>query len=109
MPMDGNRTHLYQSASDFYTLQGSGVMKLTPSAAIEVCHKAMAHNLVVMRVEGGIWHNPGFEARYDCIWDGIDPPTTVDEAEANNMRAAHFIKEESAVHDAFIITMGTAG
>ncbi|WP_321924970.1 colicin immunity protein [Paraburkholderia guartelaensis] len=79
-------------------------MKLTTEAANDVCKKAAAHGLLVARIEGGIWHAPGFEARVDCIWDGEDPPTTSNAAIENNRRAAAFICEESGEHDTFILT-----
>lgn len=95
----------YDSADDFFNLEGSVCMKLTREAAIQVCLEAIKHNQLVMRIEGGIRHFPNlFEARLDCIWDGKDPPIDKDSARGNNLRAADFIREEDAIHDAFIIT-----
>lgn len=102
--MKVDRARLYDSSIDFFELNGSVVMKLTPNAAQEVCNKALEHGLVVVRIEGGIWHNPGFEARLDCIWDGVDPPVSETEAAINNARALEMIREEIEVHDVFIIT-----
>ena len=102
--MKGNRSKLYNSSDDFFELEGNAVMKLTSNAAQEACKRAIEYNVVVVRVEGGIWHNPGFEARLDCIWDGIDPPIAKSEAVVNNSKALKFIIEESNLHDAFIIT-----
>jgi hypothetical protein len=99
-----DRKKLYSSAKDFFIFKGSIVMKLTPDAAIDVCECAVESGLVIARIEGGIWHFPGFEARLDCIWDGVSPPVDFDVAERNNIAAANFIREERAVHDAFIIT-----
>lgn len=99
-----DRTKLYSSAMDFFTLKGSVVMKLTPDAARDVCEHAVESGFVIARVEGGIWHFPGFEARLDCIWDGVSPPVDFYGARRNNIAAADFIREERAVHDAFIIT-----
>ena len=79
-------------------------MKLSADAAIEVCLVAADHGLVVARIEGGIWHHPGFEARVDCIWDGSDPPISPSGAVSNNKRAASFIAEERSEHDSFVIT-----
>lgn len=102
--MEFERDKLYDIAEDFFSAQGSGVMKLSPEAAITVCLTASMRGFVVARVEGGIWHNPGFEARLDCIWDGADPPMDVATANRNNLDAAEFIREESKVHSIFIIT-----
>lgn len=79
-------------------------MKLSADAAIAVCERAVQHGLVGARIEGGIWHSPGFEARLDCIWDGVDPPVDVGAAEQNNLAAAEFIRSESQMHDAFDVT-----
>ncbi|RKP43277.1 colicin immunity protein [Trinickia fusca] len=94
----------YEEAEDFFALQGSIVMKLTTEAAIGVCEQAAQRGLLVSRIEGGIWHNPGFEARIDCIWDGGDPPLDVQAAHENNLAAIEFIRSELPEHDAFIIT-----
>ncbi|PAJ79862.1 hypothetical protein CJO71_16300 [Burkholderia ubonensis] len=45
-----------------------------------------------------------FEARVDCIWDGIDPPVDVQPSEKNNLAAIQFIRAERARHDVFILT-----
>ncbi|MDY7787563.1 colicin immunity protein [Burkholderia ubonensis] len=94
----------YDSPADFFALNGSIVMKLTADAAIAVCEQAAERGRVIARVEGGIWHSPGFEARVDCIWDGIDPPVDVQPSEKNNLAAIQFIRAERARHDVFILT-----
>ncbi|MEB2502301.1 colicin immunity protein [Burkholderia anthinoferrum] len=102
MNIDHHR--VYDSSNDFFSLAGSIVMKLTAEAAIAVCEQAAKHGVVVARIEGGIWRNPGFEARVDCIWDGADPPIDLDTAQRNNKRAAEFIRSESPPHDVFLVT-----
>jgi len=77
----------FDSPNDFFELGGSVVMKLSADAAIAVCERAAQHGLVVVRVEGGIWHSPGFEARLDCIWDGADPPVVFDIAKKQSGRS----------------------
>jgi Colicin-E5 Imm protein len=94
----------YDSADDFFSLGGNILMKLSREAAIAVCSKAASQNLLITRIEGGIWHSPGFEARVDCIWDGLDPPVTPKQAEHNNNNAIIFIRHESTIHDTFVIT-----
>lgn len=94
----------YDSSDDFFNLGGSVVMKVSADAAVAVCERAAQHGLVVARIEGGIWHAPGFEARLDCIWDGVDPPVDQRTAEQNNRVAAEFVRTEQAVHDVFVIT-----
>jgi hypothetical protein len=103
---DGLMDHkrLYDSASHYFDLDGDAVMKLTPKAAVDVCLAAAERGLVIVRIEGGFWHSPGFEARLDCIWDGADPPLDLSRAMINNARAAEFVQSEQQKHDAFIIT-----
>jgi hypothetical protein len=94
----------YDSSDDFFSLGGSVVMKLSVDAAIAVCERATQRGLVIARIEGGIWHFPGFEARLDCIWDGVEPPVEIVAAEQNNLAAAEFIRSESEGHDVFVVT-----
>jgi Colicin-E5 Imm protein len=98
------RNQLYGSSRDYFDLNGMAVMYLAPDAAIGVCAEAAQRGLVVVRIEGGRWHAPGFEARVDCIWDGADPPLDLTRAATNNARAADFIRRERAMHGAFVIT-----
>ncbi|MYM90340.1 colicin immunity protein [Rugamonas sp. FT82W] len=102
--MNTPRDVLFESAADFYLLEGSVWMRLSPTAAVEVCLSAAKNGKVVARIEGGIWHAPGFEARHDCIWDGLDPPISEADAHLNNLSAADFIREEMTMHTAFILT-----
>lgn len=102
--MQGEINKLYDRAELFFANQGSGVMKLTPDAAIRVSLAAAKNGLLIARVEGGIWHDPGFEARLDCIWDGASPPIDEVGADQNNTDAADFIREESHRHNAFVLT-----
>ncbi|WP_353847974.1 hypothetical protein [Burkholderia sp.] len=51
-----------------------------------------------------MWHNPQFEARIDCIWDGADPSIGRQAAHENNLKAIELIREDLFVHGAFIIT-----
>lgn len=97
-----DRLRRYDDWMDFFRLDGSVVMRLTRAAAIEVSARAASRYRVISRVEGGVWRNPYFEARGDCIWDGIDPPTSVEAAEQNNVAAQHFIRDAEA--DVFILT-----
>ena len=95
----------YDNAKDFFTLHGNIRMFLMPEAAIEVCRLCIDKGLVVGRVEGGIWHHPGFEARLDSIWDGEYFTTDPEVIQKNNLRAIENIKEEMKLHDVFIITI----
>jgi hypothetical protein len=94
----------YTSANDFFDLNGNIVMWLTREAAIEVCLVAIERDLLVMKIEGGFWLNPYFEARVDCIWDGYNPPNSRQRTIENNFDAAQFIRDEPPEHDLFVIT-----
>ena len=95
----------YESADNFFALNGSVVMKMTVAAAISVCEQAISHGLVVSRIEGGILHNPGFEARLDCIWDEADSSVDKVSAEKSNRSAAVFLKSEIFQYDTFVISV----
>jgi hypothetical protein len=99
-----DRAHLYSSHTDFFALGGSVVMRLSPEAAKHVCLNAATNGLVVARIEGGFWLNPGFESRLDCIWDGADPPLSQTAAHSNNLQAAAFIEAKAPEHSVFILT-----
>jgi hypothetical protein len=94
----------YDSSTHFFTLEGNCTMKLTAKAARAVCNEANAYRLIVFRVEGGIWHQSGFEARLDCIWDGSVPPLGELAAGENNRLAEQFVVDEQAEHDTFIVS-----
>jgi hypothetical protein len=99
------KDRLFDSPQDFFELKGSVGMRLTPEAAKKVCEQALGHDLLVVRVEGGIWHNPGFEVRLDSLWDGPIPPVPEAEAQIINLRAAEFIcEEQQRGHDVFLVT-----
>lgn len=79
-------------------------MKFSREAAVSLCRMAAASGCVVARIEGGVWHDPGFEARLDSIWDGAEPPISLVGAAANNDRAAEHISGERLDYDTFVIT-----
>jgi hypothetical protein len=103
--MEFDRRKLYDTAEDFFKLGGNAAMILTPTAAIKVCLSASTRGLLVARIEGGLWHHPGFEARLDCIWDGVDPPVDSVTSTRNDFAAAEFVREESSMHDCFVVTV----
>ena len=102
--MKFNKAIVYTSSNDFFELDGSVSMKLDAYAAQNVCIEAIKYELVVVKIEGGIWHTPWFEARLDCIWNGIDPPISKSKAIINNAKALDMIYKESEC-DTFIITV----
>lgn len=95
---------IYDDADEYFAHQGVSSMRLTRGAAQHVCERALAYGLLIVRIEGGIWRNPDFEARLDCIWDGLDPPVSVELANENNGRAFAFIVSCATIHDVFVIT-----
>jgi hypothetical protein len=95
---------LYDSPDAFFDLNGSVNMRLSPRAAMQVCAEAARKGFLIARVEGGIWHAPGFEFRLDCIWDGHDPPLDQEQASGNNQEAAQFIASQALSHSVFILT-----
>jgi hypothetical protein len=102
--MSFERNRLFDDPDTYFDMHGSALMKMTATAAQAVCNMAAQYGLIVVRIKGGIWHNLGFEARTDFIWDGDDPPIEISIAEINNKSASDFVKNEQLQHDAFIIT-----
>ena len=98
------RNRLYDAARYFFDAAEPSAMYLSSDAAIAVCEEASSRGFVVSRIEGGVWRNPGFESRLDCIWDGADPPINVSNAEGNNAQAIDFIEKKRNDHNAFVIT-----
>ncbi|MEJ5082330.1 colicin immunity protein [Ochrobactrum sp. MYb379] len=80
-------------------------MRLSRTAAMSVCRLATDRSFHVLRVEGGIWHSPGFEARVDSIWDSKYGNLNNDIIMTNNESAVEFIKNESFDINSFIITV----
>jgi hypothetical protein len=99
-----DRQKLYDRVEDFFDLDGNAGMKLSRQAAIALCSAATRKALVVVKIEGGIWHDSQFEARLDAIWEGLDPPMSEKQASHNNMNAATFIKSAADIDNAFILT-----
>lgn len=105
--MKYDRIMRYTNYEDYFHLDGDSCMLFTAQAAIQLCTHAAEKNVIIWRVEGGIWHNPGFELRHDCIWDGSDNQMTLEEAHQNNLQALAFIEEEKEEHDTFVFTTRT--
>lgn len=97
-----DRNKLYIEAESFFSLSGSNVMKISSNAAAHVCEKAESEGVVITRIEGGIWHSPGFESRLDCIWDRN--PSLCRTPSLTNEKARNFIVEESDEHNVFILS-----
>lgn len=99
-----DRSRLYDISDDFFALQGSAIMKLTAQAAKDVCLQAIDYGILIGKIEGGFWRASRFEARLDCIWDGVSAPVSLEEARHQNLKAAAFVDSWAIQHNAFIIT-----
>lgn len=86
-----DKSKLYTSIHDFFILGGDVNMRLSRETAIELCESAIDYDILIWKIEGGIFHNPKFEARLDAIWDGVDPPISKEEAIENNNFAVKFL------------------
>lgn len=103
---------LHEEKPNFFTEPGRNGYRLSPAVAIEVCEDATKEGFLILGVEGGLWHNPGFGSRLDSLWGKTDLPVTSEEAESLNKEAARFIEKESnriapgtdRKHDVFILT-----
>lgn len=84
---------LYTSMHDFFRLKGNINMRLTKEVAIELCKHAMDYDILIWGIEGGLWHNPGFQPCGDAICDGVNPPVSREEAIKNNLWTVKFLTE----------------
>jgi hypothetical protein len=102
--MSFDRSVRYETAADFFELDGDAVMKLHTSAAINVCKQALPKKYVISMIEGGIWQNPGFQSSLSAIWER--DPLGHDYQMANE-RAIEFIKYIASLENVntFIITL----
>lgn len=98
------RNEMYSDAQEYFELDGSGIMKLTPDAAVSVCNESTKIGATVSIVEGGLWHSPGFEARLDCIWHGLYKEMDKQKVMENNLKAVEFINDNKDSHNAFVVT-----
>lgn len=97
-----NRDGIFSDARDFLALDGNAVMILTPQAAESACNELASLGRRVLRVEGGIWSDAGFEARIDCIWDA--PDSCANNIEGLASLAIDFIRETMGDHNAYVVT-----
>lgn len=78
-------------------------MKLALQASLDVANRCTKEGIAISIVEGGIWHNPGFEARLDAIWHSkfdVMP----EKVAANNEDAIQFIRDFDDAYDTAIIS-----
>ncbi|MDI2113977.1 hypothetical protein [Commensalibacter nepenthis] len=97
-----NYNQLYTSMHDFFRLKGSSIVVLTKAAVIEICKHAMDYDILIWRIESGIWHNPGYEPR-DVIDSIYDPPVSKETAIDNNLMFIKNLKDEPPEYDVFTI------
>ncbi|WP_245956876.1 colicin transporter [Edaphovirga cremea] len=97
---------LYNNGEDFFKLNGSSVMALTPKAAKEVCIEASKREKFVYIVEGGHWMNPGFRPDGSTRWDARQDFEQSGKFKENNDAALKNIEEDVTFGiTAFMITL----
>ncbi len=107
-----DKQKLHYEAPDFFAEPKRNGFRLSAKAAIEICEAAASEGFLILGVEGGLWHDPGFGSRLDSIWGKVGLPVTSEEAKNLNKEAASFIEKESnriapgtdRKHDVFILT-----
>lgn len=104
--MSLDKTKIYDSSADFFSLGGDSVMALTPKAAKEVCREATERKKFVWIIEGGHWMKPGFRPDSSTRWDARPELEKAAKIKENNDMAEKNISEdESLGYDAFMITL----
>ncbi len=79
--------------------------RLSRWAAYNIAERAIEYSTLVAMIEGGIWHDPGFMPRSDCIWKSVqDEDFSLDRARKSNIDAANFIAQADMEVDTFILT-----
>ncbi|WP_229921288.1 colicin transporter [Rahnella victoriana] len=97
---------LYVHGEDFFKLNGNASMKLSPKAAIEVCHEAAKKNLWVLGIDGGHWMNPGFQIDGAASWTYNKPDDYQSKLSENIKLAIENIKsDETEGYTAFLVTL----
>ena len=81
-------------------------MKLTKGAAADAIGECTRRHIAVSIIEGGIWREPGFEARLDAIWhsDLAAKPERVAVAQNNGDALAYIRNELPPESDTLIIS-----
>ena len=97
------RSRMYDDPTDFFRLKGNAGMRLTRQAAIAACRMATSMDIVIFRVEGGRWHNPGFQPDAFAVWNGALPPCTDERMLSNNEKAAQFLDNLDAEYNVAIL------
>ncbi len=101
-----NKSKLYSSASEFFSLNGNATMRLTPTAAIDVCRIATKKGILVLGVDGGVYKEPIFEAKINCSWSAkFKSPFTSEQLNNNNALAIEDIEADRNCCNAFILTI----
>ncbi len=89
------RTRRFDDAGVFFLKRGSVWMKLTKDAAAVTIDQCTQKDIAVSIIEGGIWREPGFEARLDAIWHSdFDTKPELAAIESNNSKALAFIRNK---------------
>ena len=113
--MSLNLGNIFEDHREFIHRNDRNSLILTSKAAEEACRQASIFGLSIAKVEGGLWHNPGFESRIDAIWETRNYPASLDEVRKLNALAADFIRDQSSISpdsdlppaDVFMITANT--
>jgi hypothetical protein len=107
-----DKKKLHHEVPNFFADPRRNAYRISAKPAIEICKAAANEGFLILGVEGGIWHDPGFGSRLDSLWGKVGLPVTFKEAKKLNEEAARFIEKESKriapglgrKHDVFILT-----
>lgn len=103
-----DRNIVYNSSKEFYELNGSTLMLLTPVAAIDVCAEAEQYGKYVGRIEAGHWVKGGFQTDMSATWDAkITLLETGDYRENNRLAVENIHEDHAEGFEAFFVTLCT--
>lgn len=101
--MINKRTMRFDDPEAFFREEGGGWMKLSKKAAMVVIDRILKSGGTIWGIEGGIWHNPGFEARIDAITK-YNYKLSLEHEESDNILRDYFANCPEN-YDTFIITI----
>lgn len=97
---------LFDEGAAFFDMNGNATMVLTAKAAKEVCAEATNRGRFIGIVEGGYWHNPGFQPDMSRRWDSKTRLEQEGNFKRNNELAIENIDEDASEgYTAFLITL----
>jgi hypothetical protein len=86
-----------ENPNDYFEFDGHGKMKFPPETAMIVCDMLTERGQYVHWVDGGWWHNPGYEEWFDYGFMKSAERDGLISVKENNDKAKEAIRRDSAI------------